>query len=87
MLDYILSSTLKCFIFPQVFDFESEQWVRCVATMPKRLSNFGAIRVANFIYIVGGLTDCSSPVKDRGVGRTSRSFGISNEVFKIEVKI
>lgn len=71
----------------QVFDFESEQWLRCVATLPKRLSNFGAVRVADFIYVIGGHTDCSSPVRDRSSGRPSRSFGISTEAFKIEVGI
>lgn len=71
----------------KVFDYATQCWLRCMATMPKRLSDFGLIYVKDEIYLIGGLTDRSSPTKERlAMGRSSgRALNISTDVFKIKV--
>ena len=55
--------------------------------MPKRLTEFGLVYIGDFIYLIGGLTDGSSPKKDPVSSQrlSSRALTVSTDIFKIKV--
>ena len=55
--------------------------------MPKRLTEFGLVYIGDFIYLIGGLTDGSSPKKDPVSSQrlSSRALIVSTDIFKIKV--
>ena len=59
--------------------------MRTNSIMPKRLTEFGLVYIGDFIYLIGGLTDGSSPKKDSSQRLSSRALIVSTDIFKIKV--